>query len=73
HVRLVLGDAEATLVYLQLKPKLENNKYVENEFTLPGPPRGTVENVPAPKPIETIEVDEEEEHEDSGGLEHRGR
>ncbi|KAH9320398.1 hypothetical protein KI387_044498, partial [Taxus chinensis] len=69
------GHREA-LVYLQLKPKLENTKYVENEFTLPGPPKGkhTMENVPTPKPTKTIQVDdEEEEHEDSGGLEHRGR
>ncbi|KAH9308849.1 hypothetical protein KI387_036760, partial [Taxus chinensis] len=62
------------LVYLQLKPKMENNKYVEGEFTLPAPPKGkhTMGNIPTPKATEPIEVeDEEEEHEDSGGLEHR--
>ncbi|KAH9298845.1 hypothetical protein KI387_030527, partial [Taxus chinensis] len=39
------------------------------------PPKGKhiVENVPAPNPTTTIEVDEEEEEcEDSGVLEHRG-
>ncbi|KAH9327965.1 hypothetical protein KI387_000073, partial [Taxus chinensis] len=53
-----------------------NNKYVDNEFMLPGLPKGkhTVENVPAPKPAATLEVDkEEEENEDNGGLNHRGR
>ncbi|KAH9318042.1 hypothetical protein KI387_019811, partial [Taxus chinensis] len=70
------GDTRYVLVYLQLKPKLENNKYVENESAFPGPPKGkhTMENVLAPKPTATIQVDdEEEEHEDSGGLGHRGR
>ncbi|KAH9310109.1 hypothetical protein KI387_038020, partial [Taxus chinensis] len=53
-----------------------NNKYVEGEFALPAPPKGkhTMENILAPEPTEPIEVeDEEEECEDSGGLEHRGR
>ncbi|KAH9321810.1 hypothetical protein KI387_016449, partial [Taxus chinensis] len=70
-VSLVIGDSGAMLIYLQLKPKLEGNKYVENEFALLGPPKGkhTMENVPAPKPTKPIEVDdEEEEHEESGGL-----
>ncbi|KAH9303647.1 hypothetical protein KI387_008051, partial [Taxus chinensis] len=54
---------------------MENKKYVDNDFTLPGPPKGkhTLENVPTLKPKEPIKVDDkEEEHEDSGGLEHRG-
>ncbi|KAH9319013.1 hypothetical protein KI387_020782, partial [Taxus chinensis] len=75
-VRFPVGDVRAPLVYLQLKPKLENNKYVENEFALPGLPKGkhTMENISVPKPIEIIEVeDEEDESEDSGGLEHIGR
>ncbi|KAH9316800.1 hypothetical protein KI387_044538, partial [Taxus chinensis] len=70
-VSLEIGDIGAALVYLQLKPKLENKKYVENEFTLLGPPKGkhTMENVPASKPTEPIEVDDkEEEHEDIEGL-----
>ncbi|KAH9287505.1 hypothetical protein KI387_031622, partial [Taxus chinensis] len=53
---------------------MDNKKYVEGEFTLPTPPKGkhTMENIPTPKPIEPMEVeDEEEEREDSGGLEHR--
>ncbi|KAH9319329.1 hypothetical protein KI387_021098, partial [Taxus chinensis] len=55
-VSLAVGDVGAVLVYLQLKPKMENKKYVENEFMLPGPPKGkhTVENVPTPQPAETI-------------------
>ncbi|KAH9296924.1 hypothetical protein KI387_028606, partial [Taxus chinensis] len=64
----------ATLVYLQLKPKMENNKYVEGDFALPAPRKGknTMENIPTPKPTKKIEVeDEEEEREDSGDLEHR--
>ncbi|KAH9302140.1 hypothetical protein KI387_013723, partial [Taxus chinensis] len=73
-VRLEIGDIGSMLVYLQLKPKLDNNKYVKNEFALPKKHKGnhTVENVLAPKPIEAIEVDdEEEERDDSDGLEHR--
>ncbi|KAH9310236.1 hypothetical protein KI387_038147, partial [Taxus chinensis] len=74
HVSLAVADLVAELVYLQLKPKMENNKYVEGEFALPAPPKGkhTMENVPTPKPAEKIKVqDEEEECEDIGGLEHR--
>ncbi|KAH9308968.1 hypothetical protein KI387_036879, partial [Taxus chinensis] len=70
-VSLVIGDSGAMLVYLQLKHKLEGNKYVENEFALPRLLKGNhiVENVPAPNPMEPIEVDDEEEgREDSGGL-----
>ncbi|KAH9313325.1 hypothetical protein KI387_028360, partial [Taxus chinensis] len=60
------------LIYLELNPKMDNNKYVENEFVLPRPPKRkhTMENVPAPKPTYVIEVDDEEEDEDSGGLDH---
>ncbi|KAH9310301.1 hypothetical protein KI387_044706, partial [Taxus chinensis] len=53
---------------------MENNKYVEDEFTLPAPPKGkhTMENIPTPKPTDPIEVeDEADECEDIGGLEHR--
>ncbi|KAH9324226.1 hypothetical protein KI387_004404, partial [Taxus chinensis] len=55
---------------------MENKKYVEGEFALPAPPKGkhTMENIPSSNPTEPIEVeDEEEEHEDSGGLGHMGR
>ncbi|KAH9312094.1 hypothetical protein KI387_027129, partial [Taxus chinensis] len=38
-VRLTIGDNGAMLIYLQLKSKLENKKYVENEFALPGSPK----------------------------------
>ncbi|KAH9308871.1 hypothetical protein KI387_036782, partial [Taxus chinensis] len=74
-ISLAIEDIGAMLRYLQIKPKIENKKYMENEFALPGPPNGkhTVENMPAPKPTKDIEVDdEEEEREDSGDLEHRG-
>ncbi|KAH9325486.1 hypothetical protein KI387_005664, partial [Taxus chinensis] len=72
-VTLAIGDNGFMLVYLQIKSRLENNKYVENEFMLPRPPKGkhTVENMAALKPASTIKIDEEEEHEDSGGLDHR--
>lgn len=76
HVSLEIGDIGATLVYLELKTKREDKKYVENEFTLSGPPKGkyTMENMLAPKTTKSIEVDdEEEEWEDSGDLEHRGQ
>ncbi|KAH9288987.1 hypothetical protein KI387_033104, partial [Taxus chinensis] len=55
-VSLAIGDSGVMLVYLQLKPKLENKKYVENDFTLPRLPKGKhmVENMPAPQPTETI-------------------
>ncbi|KAH9318072.1 hypothetical protein KI387_019841, partial [Taxus chinensis] len=45
-VSLAIGNSGAALVYLQLKPKLENNKYVENEFTLLRSSKGkhTVDN-----------------------------
>ncbi|KAH9315547.1 hypothetical protein KI387_024174, partial [Taxus chinensis] len=69
-------DSGATFMCLQLKPRLENNKYVENEFMLPPPPKGkhTMENVPDQKPTVTIQIDEEEEkHEYSRGLDHRGQ
>ena len=36
-VHLVVGDVRVALVYLQLNPNRENNKYVENKFVLPGP------------------------------------
>ncbi|KAH9301126.1 hypothetical protein KI387_012709, partial [Taxus chinensis] len=75
-VLLAMGDVGAALVYLQLKPKMEYNKYVEDEFTLLESPKGKhiMDNIPVPKPIEPIEVkDEKDECEDSGGLEHRGR
>ncbi|KAH9307273.1 hypothetical protein KI387_035184, partial [Taxus chinensis] len=32
-VSLAMGDIVAALVYLQLKPKMENNKYVEDVRT----------------------------------------
>ncbi|KAH9318205.1 hypothetical protein KI387_019974, partial [Taxus chinensis] len=75
-VSLVIGDVGVVLVYIHLKPNLENKKYVENEFTYPEPPKGkhTIENVPTPQLVETVLVDEEEKkQEDSVGLEHRGR
>ncbi|KAH9300164.1 hypothetical protein KI387_011747, partial [Taxus chinensis] len=67
-----IADIGATLIYLQLKPIMENNKYMENDFALLGPPKGkhTVENIPAPRPYEPKQDDEEEdeEHKDIGGL-----
>ncbi|KAH9306821.1 hypothetical protein KI387_011225, partial [Taxus chinensis] len=74
-ISLEVGDIGLGLVYLQIKPNMENNKYVKGEFTLPAPPKRkhTMENIPGPKPIEPIKVEDDEECEDSGGLEHRGR
>lgn len=75
-ISFAIVDVGVTLVYLQLKLKMENNKYVEGEFALLAPPKGkhTVEDIPTPNPTELIKVqDEEEECEDSVGLEHRGR
>ena len=46
-ISLVVVDVGAALVYLQLNPKIENNKYVENEFVILEPPKGkhTMENI----------------------------
>ncbi|KAH9315002.1 hypothetical protein KI387_023629, partial [Taxus chinensis] len=74
-ISLAIADLGAVLVYLQLKLKMENKKYMEFEFTLLAPHKvkHIMESVPMPKPIEKIEIqDEEEEREDSGGLDHRG-
>ncbi|KAH9320753.1 hypothetical protein KI387_015392, partial [Taxus chinensis] len=62
-ISLVVGAIGAALVYLQLNPKVDKNKYVEGEFTLPASPKGnhTMENISAPKPIEPIEVEDEED------------
>lgn len=75
-ISLVVGYIRAVPVYLQLKPNMENKKYVEGDFTLLEPPKGKyiMENILVPKPKEPIEVkDEEEECEDSVILDHRGR
>lgn len=75
-ISFAVGEIRAALMYLQLKLKMENNRYVEGEFTLPTPLKGkhTMENIAASKPIEPIEVeDEEDKHEDSGGFERRCR
>lgn len=47
-ISLAIGDSGVTLIYLQLKPRMENNKYVDNEFMLLGLSKGkqTMENVP---------------------------
>ncbi|KAH9320538.1 hypothetical protein KI387_015177, partial [Taxus chinensis] len=57
-ISLVVANVGATLVYLQLNLKMENNKYVEGEFTLPAPPKGKhiMENIPVLKPTEPVEV-----------------
>lgn len=69
---LDIGDIGAVRIYLQLKTKMENNKYVENEFALLRPPKGkhTMENIPTPRHSKPMQDDEEEdeEHEDSSGL-----
>ncbi|KAH9327939.1 hypothetical protein KI387_000047, partial [Taxus chinensis] len=59
-------------IYIYLKPKLQNGKYLENEFKLLGLPKGkhimgTLEEE------DILPVEEEELHEDIGVLEHWGR
>ncbi|KAH9306819.1 hypothetical protein KI387_011223, partial [Taxus chinensis] len=69
---VAVTDIGAVLIYLQLKPKMESNKYVENEFVLPGLPKGkhTMENISVPRPSASRqdEEEEDEEIEDSGSL-----
>ncbi|KAH9315520.1 hypothetical protein KI387_024147, partial [Taxus chinensis] len=56
-------------------PKFQNMKYLEDEFKLPGMPKGkytvgTLEEEDV-LPVEEEEEEEEEIHEDIGGLEHK--
>ena len=59
---LAIGKSGASLVYIQLKPNLENGRYVENEFKLPGPPKGkhTIGTLEDEEPILTIFEEEGE-------------
>ncbi|KAH9313057.1 hypothetical protein KI387_028092, partial [Taxus chinensis] len=67
-------------VYIYLKPKLENGKYVENKFKLAEVPKGNhtmdtlhdeENNFPLGEEEEEEEEEEEDLKEDNGVLEHR--